>query len=176
MKIKIISLIIAIILIIAMYVPVYAETAIPDPPYGAYDYWVVTDSDGEISLYTSPNPICVDYDNKGSIRLEIRSYKRYNLSGGYWSYLGETINTINASFNTIYASSHDIAYKDGSGFFFTPPKVSEFCQAVRQVKNKGTFGMILRTISAGLIPVLGCLILAISFRKGWAFLQGQLRH
>ena len=175
MKIKIILLIIAI-LMIAMCVPVYAETSIPDPPYGAYDYWVVIDSYGEIRLYTSPNPIDVEYNSEGRLVLYIYNLKRYTLSGGYWSYDTERYGAIHSSFNTIYAANHDIAYSDGSGFFFTLPKVSEFCQAVRQMKSKGTFGMILRTISAGLIPVLGCLILAISFRKAWVFLQGQLRH
>jgi len=175
MKVKAIAILTAIIIIVS-YVPVYAGTTIPDPPYGSYDYWVVTDTYGEIRLYTSPNPIRVDYDNAGDLVLNIRSYKRYVLSGGYWSYDKENYNSVNASFNIIYASNHDIAYKDGSGFFFTPPKVSELCQIVRQAKTRGDFGIILRTISAGLIPVLGCLILAISFRKGWAFLQGQLRH
>ena len=175
MKLKII-LILTVIIILVMNVPVFADTSIPDPPYGAYDYWVVTDSYGEIKLYTSPNPIRVKYNSSGNLVLYIYNLKKYILSGGYWSYDKEAYGALNAGFNTIYAANHDIEYKDGSGFFFTLPKVSELCQIARQMKNKGTFGMILRTISAGLIPVLGCLILAISFRKAWVFLRTQLTH
>ncbi len=175
MKIKIISLIIAI-LIISMYVPVFAETPIPDPPYGAYDYWVVTDSYGTTTLYTSPNPISVKYNSTGKLVLYIINEKKYVLSGGNWSYDKEMIGKIHAGFNTIYASNHNIAYSDGSGFFFTPPKVSELCQIVRQMKIKGTFGTILKNFSAGLIPILGVIVLFIAFRKSWAILQNLLMH
>ena len=175
MKLKII-LILTVIIILVMNVPVFADTSIPDPPYGAYDYWVVTDSYGEITLYTSPNPIRVKYNSSGHLVLYIYNLKKYILSGGYWSYDTERYGAINSSFNTIYAANHDIAYSDGSGFFFTLPKVSELCQVVRQMKNKGTFGMILRTISAGLIPLVGLLILGISLRKGLEFLRIQLKH
>ena len=173
MKIKMISLMIAIILIIAMYVPVYAGTAIPDPPNGAYDYWVVTDSYGKTMLYTSPKPIRVIIED-GIKQIHLRGSTWYSLINGQWSYENNTIGNILATFNNIYAANHDIAYLDGSGVFFSPRR--ELCQVVREMEETGTFGAILRTFSAGLIPVLGCLILAISFRKGWAFLQGQLRH
>lgn len=175
MKVKIVAILTLVILLLAS-VPVYAETTIPDPPYGAYDYWVVADHYGETKLFTSPNPIYVEITDKGNLMLDIYIYKEYVLSGGDWSYNAEAMRKIHAGFNTIYAANHDIAYSDGSGFFFTPPKVSALYQTARQAKNRGDFGMILRTISAGLIPVLGCLILAISLRKGWAFLQSQLMH
>ena len=173
MKIKIISLIIAIILIIAMYVPVYAGTAIPEPPYGSYDYWVVMDSYGETMLYTSHEPIHVKIED-GTKRIHLRGSRWYSLINGQWSYESQTIATIQASFNTIYAANHDIAYLDGSGVFFSPRR--ELCQVVREMEETEIFGTILRAFSAGLIPLVGLLILAISLQKGWAFLQGQLRH
>ena len=180
MKLKFIAILTMILLFVAMYVPVYAETPIPDPPPGAYSNWVVVlRPNGSVYLITSPNPITALDQGKYGIRLTTyASHKAYNLIDGYWSYDEERLGYISTSWpiEHVYASNHDIAYSNGSGFFFIVPKVSELYQIVRQMKNKGTFGMILRTISAGLIPLLGCLILGISFRKGWAFLQGQLRH
>lgn len=175
MKVKIVAILTLVILLLAS-VPVYAETTIPDPPYGAYDYWVVTDKNGETTLYTSPNPIYVNYSSTGRLVLYILNYKKYVLSGGNWSYDKEAMGQINAVFNTIYAANHDIAYKDGSGFFFIVPKVSELCQIVRQMKNKGTFGKILKDFSAGLIPLVGLIVLFIAFTKAWAFLRRQLMH
>ena len=173
MKIKVIA-IITVIMILLISVPVYAEMPIPDPPYGAYNYFVVAHAKtGEIYLITTINP--TEAPKKGSQIYTNGGYKIYCLLDGYWSYENEGLNG-SVPIEHVYAANHDIAYSDGSGFFFTLPKVSELYQAVSQVKNKGTFGMILRDFSAGLIPVLGCLILAISFRKGWAFLQGQLMH
>ena len=177
MKLKFIAILTMILLLVAMYVPVYAETTIPDPPSGAYQYWVVIQkSDGYVYLYSSPQQIKVTQGLTGKDKLNYYNVRWYVYSGGGWSYENEMMGQVESGFVNIYAANHDIEYKDGSGFFFTLPKVSELCQVVRQMKNKGTFGTILRTISAGLIPLLGCLILGISFRKGWAFLQGQLRH
>ena len=139
MKIKIISLIIAI-LIMAMYVPVYAETPIPDPPYGSYDYWVVAQRNGEVYLITSNRPITVEYSEySGYPYFQLYGYKRYILINKQWSYDREVLGSVEIRCDEIFASNHDIAYSDGSGFFFTLPKVSELCQIVRQMKNKGTF-------------------------------------
>ena len=176
MKIKIVAIITVVLLFVAMYVPVYAETTIPDPPYGSLEYWVVADSYGDTILYTSTNPIHVDYTSSGRQVLHLYNMKSYVLIGGNWSYDNEMMGQLQASFNTIYAANHNIAYKDGSGFFFTLPKVSELCQIVRQMKNKGTFGTMLRNFSAGLIPLVGLLILGISLRKAWVFLRNQLTH
>lgn len=176
MKLKLIAILTVILLLVVMSVPVYAETPIPDPPAGAFSYWIVIlRPNDSVYLVTSPNPITAwDKGNYGAQIFTHGSHKTYNLIDGNWSYDEEELGSVSWPIKHVYASNHDIAYSDGSGFFFTPPKVSELYQAARQAKNRGDFGMILRTISAGLIPVLGCLILVISFRKGWAFLQGQL--
>lgn len=170
---------IAIFLLIAvllMPVAVFADVPIPDPPSGAYSYWaVVLRPSGSVYLITCPNPIIALEQGSYGIQLTTEAcHKTYNLIDGYWSYDKEGLGSTNWPIEHVYASNHDIAYSDGSGFFFTLPKVSELCQIVRQAESQGAFGMIWRTISAGLIPLLGCLTLAISFRKGWAFLRRQL--
>lgn len=178
MKLKIITVITVILLLVVMYVPVYAETPIPDPPAGAYSYWIVVlRPNDSVYLITSPNPITALDQGKYGIHLTTyASHKTYNLIDGNWSYDKEGKGHTSWPIEHVYASNHDIAYSDGSGFFFTLPKVSELCQIVRQMKNKGTFGTILRTFSAGLIPIIGLLILVISLRKGWEFLRGQLAN
>ena len=180
MKIKIVAIITVVLLFVAMYVPVYAETPIPDPPPGAYSNWVVVlRPNGSVYLITTPNPITASDHGKYGIQLATQaSHKTYNLIDGYWSYDEERLGYIgtNWAIEHVYASNHDIAYSNGSGFFFIVPKVSELYQIVRQMKNKGTFGTILRTFSAGLIPLVGLLILGISLLKGLEFLRNQLTH
>ena len=170
MKLKFIAILTIIMILVVMCVPVYAETTIPDPPYGAYDYWAVVLWYDSVYLITSPNPIKATTD--GTMIITYLGDKTYNLINGYWSYDQEGTGNTTWTIQHVYASNHDIAYNDGSGFFFTPPKVSALYQAAKTAD----FGMILRTILAGLIPLVGLLILGISFRKGWAFLHNQLTH
>ena len=164
--------IIAILIFIALFVmpvSVFADIPIPDPPYGAYNYWVVVHRTiGSIYLITSPNPM--EAPTSGKQIHTHGGYRTYNLIDGYWSYDAEGLSGLSVPINQVYASNHDIAYTDGSGFFFTLPKVSALYQAVQGAD----FGMIWKIILAGLIPLVGCLILGISFRKGWAFLRRQL--
>ena len=58
MKIKVIAILTAIILIVS-YVPVNAETHIPNPPSDGYEYWAVIDYYGDVVLLTSSVPIVV---------------------------------------------------------------------------------------------------------------------
>jgi len=165
--------IIAFFVLIALFiipVSVFADTTIPNPPYGAYNYWVVVQRHNGIYLITSPNPI--DAPKKGTQIFTHGGYKAYTLSDRYWNYYSEGLSGSSWPIEGIYASNHDIAYTDGSGFFFTPPKVSALFRAVQ-----GTdFGMILRTFSAGLIPLVGLIVLAICLKKGWDFLHSRLMH
>ena len=168
--------IIAFLTIIALFVipvSVFADEGIPipDPPYGAYDYWVVVEAKwGAILLLTSPNPMTAP--PAGTQILINGGYRVYNLLDSYWSYDTEGIASVTYNINQIFASNHDIPYTDGSGFFFTLPRVSALFQALKIMD----FGMILRIFSAGLIPLVGLIVLVFSFRKAWAFLQGLLRH
>lgn len=171
--------IIAFFVLIAVFIipfSVFADVPMPDPPYDAWQFWVVADSYGKTILFTSQNPIKVDPSGVNN-KLFFYTLKQYNFIDNEWVFDGrEFLDQVQTGFERIYASNHNIAYKDGSGFFFTPPKVSTLSQIVRQAKSQGTFGMMWGTISAGLIPLAGCLILGISFRKGWAFLRRQLTH
>lgn len=73
----------------------------------------------------------------------------------------------------ILESTFDVKKVDGTLFFSPPtPPIPILVAGMMGADS----GMILRTISHGLILVSGCLILAISFRKAWAFLHSQLQH
>lgn len=174
MRIKKIIAIFLLIAVLLMPVAVYAETPIPDPPAGAYSYWIVVlRPNDSVYLITSPNPIIALDQGEYGIQITTQaSHKTYNLIDGNWSYDKEGLGSTNWPIKHVYASNHDIAYSDGSGFFFTPPKVS----ALFLTAKEADFGMIWMIILDGLIPLVGLLILGISFRKGWAFLQNQLTH
>ena len=174
MKLKFIAILTMILLFVAMYVPVYADISFPDPPSDVWSYWVIVEqirNPGYFDLVCSYNPIMMQ--SYGSGILLNGTFRVYSLdkNKGRWANPQEFTQTT-YGISAMHASNHDIAYDDGSGFFFLRDRDSLlFPEAM-----KADFGMILRTISAGLIPLVGCLILVISFRKGWAFLQGQLRH
>jgi len=171
MNLKKIIVFFLLIAVLLMPVAVFADMPIPDPPPGAYPYWaVVLRTSGSIYLITSPNPL--DAPTKGTQIYTHAGYKTYYLADGYWSYDMEGLSALSVPIESVYASNHDIAYTDGSGFFFTPPKVS----ALYLTAQKTDFGMIWTIILDGLIPLAGCLVLGISFRKGWAFLRRQLTH
>ena len=176
MKIKVIAIITVILLFVAMTVPVYADTTIPSPPDGVREYWVIANlgsiENPKIYYLSSDNYIRVISPSDHTMRFN--TYSWYKYVDNEWQYWkgGSGTMLLENDFLLIYASNHDIAYEDGSGFFFECPKVSPLIQTMRTVD----FGTILRTFSAGLIPIIGCLILVISLRKGWAFLRTQLKH
>lgn len=168
--------IIAIFLLIAvllMPVSVFAETSFPDPPSDVWEYWVVIDKDGHRNywLVCSYNPITMQsYGNKIIIDGIGKMYT-LDKNKGEWV-MPQDLTSSLIGIASMHKSNHDIAFDDGSGFFFRKTRNTLLFPATM----KADFGMILRTISAGLIPLVGCLILGLSFRKGWAFLQNQLTH
>ena len=176
MKGKIVAILTVIMFIIVMYVPVFAATPIPDPPLGAYQYWVVAQSYGETYLLSSNNPITVEYSSNNILCFLLTTCRSYKFINNQWSYDREWLGQVQWRVDETYASNHNIEWSDGTGFFFTPPKVSTLYQTVRNMKSQGTFGKILKNFSAGLIPIIGLLILVISLRKGWEFLRTQLKH
>jgi hypothetical protein len=167
-----------LIAVLLMPVAVFADVPMPDPPYDAWQFWVVAQSWGKTILFTSQSPIKVEVTTADKPnKLFFSNMKQYNFIDNEWVSDGrEFLRQCETSFEHIYASNHNIAKTDGSGFFFTPPKVSTLSQIVRQAKSQGTFGMMWRIILGGLIPLVGCLILGISLRKGWAFLRNLLMH
>lgn len=172
MRLKVITVVTVILLLVAMSVPVYADTVIPDPPEDAYEYWVYVLKEGtEILFLTRNSPITTPTG-----RYAGRTYhcgKYYAYKENEWEIRGSDIGyvTFQQSCN-IVAANHDIAYSDGSGFFFLRPKVRPLYQTMKTTD----FGTILRNFSAGLIPIIGLLILAIALWKGWSFLRNQLMH
>lgn len=165
MKLKVISVL--IVILIVMSVPVYAYTIIPNPPADVWEYWAIYDDGIRLRLLTSNSPITVS--TTGDTIIAADGFKRYYYEENQWIYSGEGSST-GSGMEAIYSSNHDIAYEDGSGFFFfkIPP--------LNRTMKATDFGTILRNFSAGLIPVIGCLILVISLRKGLAFLRTQLTH
>lgn len=75
-------------------------------------------------------------------------------------------------FSSLAGANTDIYNWDEETVFFSPPEMPKLLKLMETVD----LWMILRTISHGLILVIGCLILAICFRKAWGFLQSQLRN
>ena len=170
MKIKIVAILTVILLLVVMSVPVYAETTLPAPPSDACEYWVYAIDNGPVIYFiTGHNPITVRDENGRNI-VTGGGGKCYYYEKNKWVYHRDVYDSIcNASF-VIVAANHDIAYEDGSGFFFECPKVSPLMKTM-----EGTdIGTILRNFSAGLIPLLGLLILALSLAKAWGFLRTQL--
>ena len=169
MKIKIVAITTVILLLMVMSVPVYAETTIPPLPSGGWEYWVVVMESSVITYVTSHNPIKVETDRKCTV---LNTYKIYHYLNDQWKLTHEELGEGGFWFRSMIASNHDIAYEDGSGFFFLSPKVPRLYPTMKMMD----FGTILRNFSAGLIPIIGCLILVISLRKGWEFLRTQLTH
>ena len=172
MKIKIITVATVILLLVVMSVPVYAETTLPAPPSDAYEYWVYLLNGQVIVFATSHNPITTPKGPDEGESYILNGGKYYNYIDNEWILGYGDIGSIYISDCVIVAANHDIAYEDGSGFFFECPKVSPLIQTMETTD----FGTILRTFSAGLIPLIGCLILGISLVKAWGFLRTQLKH
>lgn len=167
MKLKIVMVLI-VMLVLLVNVPVYANTDIPEPPDIGYEYWVIRISDdGTINCLYSHNPITVTTDEE---RLRLDGFVSYAYRDGQWEYITTWDNIEYIYFGTIYNANHDIAYEDGSGFFFVVPKVPRIYPIVKMMD----FGNVLRNFSAGLIPIVGVVVLSVGFRKAWGFLQSQL--
>ena len=165
MKKTILLFLVVFVLLSVVTVPAYAYTIIPNPPSDVWEYWVIYDDGIKMRLVTSNSPITVSVSE--DLICATGGYKRYYYEENQWVFLGEG-NATYSSMETIYSSNHDIAYNDGSGFFFF--KIPLLCRTMKATD----FWAILRNFSAGLIPVVGCLILVISLRKGWEFLRSHL--
>ena len=168
MKVKIVAIITVVILLVT-YIPVYADTPIPDPPSDVWEYWVICDGGYyyDFMCISSHNPITVSRNEKDII---FDTLKYYLYENNEWVLYISDIDDGSVSFGTMYQANHDIAYYDGSGFFFLRPRVS----LLYPTMERTDFGTILRTFSVGLIPIVGLIVLALSLRKAWAFLRGQL--
>lgn len=174
MKVKILAIIISI-LILALNVPVYANTEtpeIPELPSNVFEYWVIVNASTDpesLTIFCSHNPIKVEKDDENNTFLRAATYKTYTKWNNGW--LESSVKTnARMHFRVMYYANHDIAYYDGSGFFFRLPNPRLY-----QMTRRMDFGTVLKNFSVGLIPILGLIVLFIAFRKAWAFLLSQLQ-
>lgn len=173
MRLKKIIAFFVLIAVILMPVAVFADTTIPDPPSDVWEYWVVVkDSQGYIHLYASHYPITVS--TSGYTLFLNDGQQKYSLpyGGDTWDKKYEIAGQGSNGFYSMHKSNHDIAYDDGSGFFFLRPKVLRLFPTAKTTD----FGTILRNFSAGLIPLVGLIVSVICLKKGWDFLRNQLMH
>ena len=172
MKLKFIAILTIIIILVVMCVPVFAGMSLPDPPTDVWSYWVVIEKNpGYYYLVCSYNPITMERYGSNILIDGIGKVYPLDKNKGQWV-MPQDITIGFYGITAMHKSNHNVVYDDGSGFFFFRDRQSRLFQPTKNLD----FGIILRNILAGLTPIVGLLILGISFRKGWAFLQGQLRH
>ncbi len=171
MKKKAIILIMIVFVLMSITMPVFADIPIPAIPMDAWEYWAVVEYSVRgktyFKLVTSHNPITAP---TAGGQLQMNTYREYVLDGSVWKYEMEHDGGVSVPIDKVYAASHNIAYRNSSGFFFTVPKASTLYLTMKRVDS----GMILKTISHGLIPLVGLLLSVTCFRKAWAFLRNQL--
>jgi len=117
MKIKIVSLLL-VVMILIFQIPSFANDEIPEPPEPYtehWQYWVIFNYGNEIRCIQSLEPIKVTTDET---KLYIHSYHEYIFTQNGWEFYRWGTTTLEQRFDNIYRANHDIAYEDGSGFFF----------------------------------------------------------
>lgn len=127
MKLKIVSLLL-VVMILIFQLPAMAWNEVPvetlpDIPFDDTDrYWVMYHSgDDNVYLLRSHSPIKVE-TNEEYFELEYNpniQNSRYKLQDGEWIYDGSLGTITRIGFKKVYKANHDLAYVDGSGFFFS---------------------------------------------------------
>ena len=126
MKLRVItSILVVMILIISVAFPAFANS-IPEPPTpgsGSWNnYWVIYSYDGLFRCVFSIYPITATVDETtDEVKLYFpNGYIEYILADDGWQYYGwAALGQSEFEFDSIYDASHDIAYKDREGFFFS---------------------------------------------------------
>ena len=174
MKLKITAILIVVLLLVtAVYVPVYAETTIPELPANGWEYWLVANIETQSGTYLyyleSHGPILAKSENDHG--LVFNTYKWWRYIDNEWRIIkvGQGTMIMNVEYIEIYAANHNIAYRGGPGFFFLRPKVSPLLETMERTD----FGTILSNVSAGLSPIVGLIVSVIAFRKACAFFRSQ---
>ena len=177
------KVIIFLLVLMIVFIPVISLAEVLPPNDGMSYYFQWYGNDDIPNLVSSNKPITIKVygDSRELLNTyqEDLLYRQYKYIDGNWKDQWGQIMTIKVgsvghriwqTFN-VNSSNYDIPNYAG-GYFFIYPKVSQ----LKKATQGADFGMILRTISHGLILVSGCLILAICFRKAWAFLHNLLQH
>ena len=168
---------ILLLVIILLFVPVmsYAEEITVIPPNDGNSYYYYSKDNSGCWYCVTTNSLL--YKNGDFLHFKNTStYKHYKLSySGVWELtntrtVASSEKIVNSSM--LKGSNVTVYMWDGETVFFSPPKVSPL---LLTMKNQSPVA-ILKIILAGLIPLLGLVILAISFRKAWGFLHNLLQH
>lgn len=170
-------LILTMILFVFMSVTSFAaDTQIPPLPSTLSRYYAILDAYGaRLVLVTSDTPFVYDQSGNRILNYGDGYVYRYECESGEseFTYVSGSYG-FGSSILNVVASNHDIKYgtrtEIGTEVFFSAPS------PIRAAMEIMDFGMILKTFSAGLIPLVGLIVLVISFRKGWDFLRNQLMH
>ena len=170
MKLK--KIIVLFIIIVMLLIPFSCFAMTHDEFFNTYDYeykYMIKYSNGHTNYISCEYPVTFSmsiYNKDGETMTSgnslVMSYEGtiYQLrnSGSVGVFSSNTLYAMEDPGNLIGFSYADVYIRSGNSFFLPNTlKLSPF-----------------RQISAGLIPILGCLILALSLRKAWAFLRGQL--
>lgn len=182
--------IIAFFVLIAIFiipVSVFADTYGLGSFINEYRHYMVAkwDDHGGYQVFctNADNPselIKMRYENGGNdIHVTgngvVRYYTHdYGITWSSGTQIGQTFWPINVNLGQpILESTFNVLRPSGTVFFYqTAPPIPPLVEGMMGADS----GMILRNFSAGLIPLIGCLILVISLQKGWEFLQTQLKH
>ena len=170
MRIK--KIIVLFIIIAVLLIPFSCFAMTPDEFFNTYDYeykYMIKYDDGTINHISCENPVNFNlsiYNAQGK-KLKSGNSLVINYSGTCYLLLGNgtlytdtdgIIHIVYDPENKIGINYADIYRRSGNSFFLPIDlKHSPF-----------------RQILAGLIPILGLIVLALSLRKAWAFLRGQL--
>lgn len=161
-----------LIAVLLMPVTSYAMTAEEFFDYYDYQYkYMIKYSNGHTNYISSENPVTFSMSQYRGDGKQLKSGNSLvvNYTGTLYRLKGSgtvsvetagSIYILHDPANLIGLSYADVYRRSGNSFFLPNDlKHSPF-----------------RQILAGLIPLVGCLLLGISLRKGWAFLQRQLTH
>jgi len=166
------KIIVLFIVITVLLIPFSCFAMSPDEFFDTYDYeykYMIKLSSGSTNYVSSENPIDFSmskYSYEGEELQSGNTVVMYTPGTYYWlRYNGEVYEYTNYHLHLFYDQDNLIGYdyadiyrRSGDSFFLPNDlKHSPF-----------------RQILVGLTPILGCLILALSLRKAWAFLRGQL--
>lgn len=170
MKIK--KIIVLFIIIAVLIIPFSCYAMSPEEFFNTYDYeykYMIKYSNGNTNYFSCENPVTFSMSiyNKEGEQLKSGNILKVNYSGTIYhlhnsgtadSHIGTILYMMADSENLIGYDYVDVYKRSGSSFFLPNDlKLSPF-----------------RQILAGLIPILGLIVLLIAFRKAWEFLRSQL--
>lgn len=168
------KIIVLFIVIIVLLIPISCYAMTTEEFFSTYDYeykYMVKYNNGDTNYISAENPVTFSMSKyrgdgkklKSGNSLWINSSGTlYRLKGnGTVSIQTEGSEAILKDVNNLIGFDYvDVYRRSGESFFFPNDlKQSPF-----------------RQILAGLIPILGLLVLSIALQKAWAFLRSQLMH